>query len=146
MFSRPVLNEESGHRGVKKGRGGGSVRNVIPRAKRDDEGHLQESLNFPLRGVLRVRIITKRGAHPPLTLVSSLSLSTHAKTIHRITPGRALGSLQAKQTANDDNLLPVSHLLQTKSGVSARKVSVCFEKESSIKHWSIGNIAGDLLK
>lgn len=30
---------------------GGSVRNVTQRAKRDDEGHLQESLNFPLRGV-----------------------------------------------------------------------------------------------
>lgn len=28
----------------------GGLRNVTPRAKRDDEGHLQESLNFPLGG------------------------------------------------------------------------------------------------
>ena len=37
--------------GLKREGGGGSVRNVTPRAKRDDEGHLQESLNFPLRGI-----------------------------------------------------------------------------------------------
>ncbi len=40
-----------GRGGVKVGGEGGSARNVTPRAKRDDEGHLQESLNFPLRGV-----------------------------------------------------------------------------------------------
>lgn len=48
---RSVLNEAGGHGGVKKGGERGSVRNVTPRAKRDDEGHLQESLNFPLRGI-----------------------------------------------------------------------------------------------
>lgn len=40
-----------GRGGVKTGGERGSARNVTPRAKRDDEGHLQESLNFPLRGV-----------------------------------------------------------------------------------------------
>ena len=48
---RPVLNEARGYGGVKKGGEGDSERNVTPRAKRDDEGHLQESLNFLSRCV-----------------------------------------------------------------------------------------------
>lgn len=52
----PVLNEAAGCGGVKTGEVGGwegERRNVTPRAKRNDEGHLQESLNFPSRAAFK---------------------------------------------------------------------------------------------
>lgn len=81
---RPVLNEAGGHGGVKMGEEGGRVRNVTPRAKRDDEGHLQESLNFPSRAVLESELSRSAALHPRLTLDSSLRLPTHAINSHWI--------------------------------------------------------------
>ena len=51
MFFWPALNEIGRHGGAKMGGEGGSMRNVTPQANRDGEGHLQESLNFLLRGI-----------------------------------------------------------------------------------------------
>lgn len=58
------------------------MRNVTPRAKGNDEGHLQESLNFPSRGIEESDLSQSAPLHPSETPDFSLSLYAHALIIY----------------------------------------------------------------